>query len=75
MEIIKKLNDKKNNLQYKIKKAKEEISKIDIAIKAFQEVCDHNYIADGRDSHHSYVVCTICGKEEKDIIPTDERTN
>ena len=60
---IDKLNKERDQLMERVKK-------IDNAIEAFREVCDHKnedgsdameYI--GHDSHQSHYVCKICGKK------------
>ena len=58
-----KLNKERDQLMERVKK-------IDNAIKAFREVCEHKnedgsdameYI--GHDSHQNHYVCKICGKK------------
>jgi|CXWK01.1.fsa_nt_gi acetylglutamate kinase len=40
------------------------IEKIDEAIEALQELCEHKWISDGHDSHKNYKKCSICGLED-----------
>lgn len=60
---LEKLVDEKNQLR-------ERINLIDNVIHAFQEVCLHvdenddtAFEVEGNDSHKTYYVCNICGKE------------
>lgn len=39
--------------------------KLDAAIKAFQEVCNHEWEPNGHDSHHNWEKCKLCGREDK----------
>lgn len=40
------------------------LTKMEKAIKAFQEVCDHkNTVDDGHDSHYNYRKCVDCDKQ------------
>lgn len=38
----------------------ERVKKIDKAIDAFQEICEHDYEFDSNDSHKDYYKCNIC---------------
>jgi hypothetical protein len=42
-----------------------EVKKRRDAIRALQEVCDHDFVPDGHDSHHEYKRCTRCGLEKQ----------
>ncbi|WP_346237747.1 hypothetical protein ABDK00_001555 [Niabella insulamsoli] len=53
-EQVKKMEAEKAMLQ-------ERINKLNTAIQALQEVCDHNYLYQGHDSHYEYYECTDCG--------------
>ena len=37
-----------------------EVKKIDQAISTLQEICEHDYIGDGHDSHRDHFKCKIC---------------
>jgi len=39
----------------------ERIMKLDKAIKALQDICEHDWQDDGRDSHKDHYKCSICG--------------
>jgi len=43
----------------------QQVIKIEKAIKALQEICEHEFEPDGRDSHHSYEKCKYCGVTQK----------
>ncbi len=44
----------------KRKELNAESLKIDNAIKALQDICDHDYVSDGHDSHKSHYKCKMC---------------
>lgn len=52
---IEKLQKEKTLLQERLKK-------IDNAIHALQQVCEHNFLYLGRDHNYEYYECTLCGK-------------
>lgn len=52
-------------LHNKEAEAKEKLQKIRNAINAGQEICEHDYIRKGNDSHYDYYVCKICGHKNK----------
>lgn len=58
-KTFKELHDKKEKLE-------KELEKVDAAIEALQEVCDHDMVYDGHDSHHNYHKCSICNYTESD---------
>jgi hypothetical protein len=37
-----------------------EATKVDKAIKALQDICEHDLANDGHDSHKDHYKCTIC---------------
>jgi hypothetical protein len=39
--------------------------KIEKAILALQEICEHEFEPSSRDSHYSYEKCKYCGIEQK----------
>jgi len=41
-----------------------ELKKVDTAINALQEICEHEWISDGHDSHKDHYICSICKKTE-----------
>lgn len=41
-----------------------EVQKLDIAIRSLQELCDHDWVGDGHDSHKNHYRCSICGDTE-----------
>jgi len=46
------------------KKLHEKLAKVNKAIKALQDLCDHDFVEDGHDSHKTHYKCSICSKEE-----------
>lgn len=40
----------------------ERLTKLDDAIRALQDVCEHDWKYDGHNSHEDYYVCNKCGK-------------
>lgn len=56
-----------NELSKKRDKLLKEADKLDRAIKALQDVCEHDWVDDGHDSHHNYGKCKICGRVEQDV--------
>ena len=52
-EIIKKLVKERAKLTNRIQK-------IATAIKALQDICEHDYVEDGHDSHKDHYICKIC---------------
>lgn len=53
-ETIKKLNNELMHLDQQAEKRRK-------AIRALQDVCEHEWASDGHDSHHSYKTCLVCG--------------
>jgi len=56
----------KKMMQPLLKKQKEllaEEAKIDKAICALQELCEHDYKSTGHDHHREHFKCSICSKE------------
>ena len=49
------------------KEKMELVCKLDRAIKAFQDVCEHEWKWDGHDSHHDYGRCIHCDLVEEDV--------
>jgi len=43
------------------KEAEENLRKIRNAIKSGQEICKHEFVPDGNDSHYDFEKCKICG--------------
>jgi len=43
---------------------KMEQTKIEKALKALQDLCEHEWISDSYDSHKKYYVCGVCEKTE-----------
>jgi len=41
-----------------------ELKKVDAAIKALQEVCEHDWQPNGHDSHKDWFVCKHCRKDD-----------
>ena len=39
---------------------KEKLNKVRKVIDAYRDLCDHNWVPDGHDSHHDFVKCNIC---------------
>jgi len=65
------MKDTIEKLERKRKIAQEDLKKIDAAISALQDVCEHKhndgsdaFDVEGHDSHKTYYVCKICGKTE-----------
>lgn len=56
-EVVKRMRDEKATLQKRLKA-------LDGAIEAVREICTHEWMGCGHDSHHNYVECVHCGKEE-----------
>ena len=52
-------------LNKKEKLLSESLEKVKKAIQAGQEICEHDYIRNGNDSHYDYYVCKICGHKNK----------
>jgi hypothetical protein len=48
-----------------VKAAEEKTAKLRVALKAVQEVCEHQWFDDGHDSHHSYQRCAKCDVTER----------
>jgi hypothetical protein len=48
-------------LMEKRKKLNEDLDKVDKALKALRELCEHQWQYDGHTSHEDYEVCTNCG--------------
>ncbi len=48
----------------KRQKANVELMKVNKAIKALQNLCDHDWVSDGQDSHKDHYKCDICEKTE-----------
>jgi len=66
-EFINKLKDEKlKELYTNLFHLNKEVSKIEKAIKALQEICNHKFIDNGHDSHYSYSICIFCGYERRD---------
>lgn len=53
-ETIKKLNDELVHHDQEAEKRRK-------AIRALQDVCEHEWVDDGHDSHNNYKRCTKCG--------------
>jgi len=49
-EAVPKINDK----------PKKEVTETNVFRALQSNECDHNWISDGRDSHHDYFICTKC---------------
>jgi hypothetical protein len=45
---------------------RERVKDIEAAVRSLQKICPHKFVDDGRDSHHTYQVCAVCGHEERD---------
>jgi len=54
-----------DDLEYRKAELRDQLKKNGDAISALQAVCEHEFVADGRDSHHSYEKCKYCGIEQK----------
>ena len=48
----------------KRQKANVELMKINKAIEALRDLCDHDWQNDGHDSHKDHYKCSICEKTE-----------
>ncbi|MDP2723176.1 MAG: hypothetical protein Q8O72_10490 [Bacteroidales bacterium] len=42
-----------------------QLIKLDTAIKAMQDVCDHDLVVYASDSHNNHYQCTKCGHKER----------
>jgi len=56
-KLITSLNTKKAELL-------NESNKVQGAINALQNICDHDWNCVGHDSHKDHYTCTICGKTD-----------
>jgi len=46
------------------KKLYKQAAAIDKAIRALQDLCEHDWKEDGHDSHKTHHICKICSKQE-----------
>lgn len=53
------------DLRKEQKTLEERLTKINTAIRAFQEVCNHVWEDDGHDSHYNWEKCKICGESTR----------
>ena len=58
VDYFKELNERFTQLSESLEKVKK-------AIHAGQEICEHDYIRKGNDSHYDYYTCKICGHQNK----------
>lgn len=56
-EMIKPLLEEKKILS-------EKIGKVNKAISALQDICEHDYKGDGHDSHKDHYICKICSRKD-----------
>jgi len=42
----------------------EQIRKLDAFVEAAQNICHHNMVDNGHDSHYNHMICTKCGYED-----------
>lgn len=54
-----------DDLEYRKAELIDQRAKTDDAIKAIQEICEHDFECQGHDSHSDWVKCKYCGKEQK----------
>lgn len=33
-------------------------------LRVLRELCEHDFVENGHDSHHRFMKCKVCGKEE-----------
>jgi len=64
-DIIKELTAEVSRCKEESEKNLEKAKKAKAVIETIQDLCDHEYVADGYDSHKSYWKCTYCGRREK----------
>ena len=48
----------------KRKKLLEQAMKYDVFIEAAQDVCEHDMVYNGHDSHYNHEICSKCGWED-----------
>lgn len=53
-----------SKLRERLEEGTTEMTKLRKAIEAMQNVCEHDWVDNGRDSHKDHYVCTICGKTD-----------
>jgi hypothetical protein len=54
-----------DDLREKIVKLREQDKRLQDGIVALQNICDHEFVPGGRDSHYNYEECKYCGIEQK----------
>ena len=53
------------DLEQKRIQLSEQQLKTEAAIRALQEICEHDFESSSRDLHYSYEKCKYCGIEQK----------
>lgn len=54
-----------DRLRSALEKAKQDVGRYDRAIRALQEVCEHDWHYDGHGHNYDVYVCGICGMSEE----------